>query len=144
MIISAMCFEKDGKLMSYGDCPNPLYDCEGYVYQIDGEGPKDYRCTACQKLFSRNELNIREADDLEKRSYDAELEYKKNVKEDKTKAAQIISWWGFEMPNEFSVNHSPGGYLSYELYLSLVKKLFPDEQPLSESDFNELVWRIWR
>ena len=144
MMITAMCFKKDGKLMSYGDCPNPRYACDGYVYQIGGGALKDYRCNACHTLFSRDELNIREANDLEKRSYNMELEYRKNVEADKTKASQIISWWGFEMPNEFPVNHSPGGYLSYELYLSLVKKLFPDEQPLSESDFGELVWRIWR
>ena len=130
--------------MAWGDCPNKMYKCDGAIYEVGSGMPKDYACTACSRNFAYDELNIREATETESRAYNSENEYQKAVDSDKTKANQIITWWGFEMPREFGVNESPGGYLNYEVYLSLVKKIFPDEQPLSKEDFGELVWRIWR
>lgn len=144
MTIQSIVFKRDGKLMAYGDCPNTRYKCDGAIYYVGSGLLKDYTCTACSRSFAYDELNIREANDTETSAYNSEVEYKKAVDSDKTKANQIITWWGFEMPREFGVNESPGGYLNYEVYLSLVKKIFPDEQPLSKTDFGERVWRIWR
>ena len=143
-MIMQMVFQRDGKLVAYGDCPNPQYECDGVIYRLGGETKKNYTCTACSRKFAFDELNLREADDTEKRSYNREVKYKEAIDSDKTKASRIISWWGFGMPKEFGTNESPGGYLNYDVYLSLVKRIFPDEQPLSKSDFDELVWRIWR
>ena len=131
-------FEKDG-ILYVRECEK----CENYLLENNyGYFCCDSWCN--QKYPHGTEYPIREANDSEIRGYKREKSYKASIEADTTKASQIIGWWGFEMPSEFSVNHGPREYMPYEAYLTLVKSIFPDETPLNKDDFNELVWRIWR
>ncbi len=140
--IRSITFEEDGTLYAYGDCPRET--CEGMVYEV-GCDYVPYACTGTQRhTLSRNELNIVEADDTQIRSHIFENTYNKVVGNDKI-ASSLIAWWGFEIPKEFrSGNNTPGGYLHYEVYKSLMKIVCPDKVLMPERVFDELVWRMWR
>ena len=151
MSIFTSVFEEDGILMAWGDCPYQYEDgerCEGDILEVCQDMGYHWKCSATIShgffYSERDRLNIREANKMEVEAYQREKEYRDNIQSDTSQARQLISWWGFEMPTDFTTNHGPGEYMPYEVYLSLVKRIFPKETPLSKSDFDELVWRIWR
>ena len=140
--IRSITFEDDGILYAYGECPRE--HCEGMVYEV-GADEVPYACTGFSRHnLKRDELSIVEANDNEIRAHVFENSYRKAVENDKM-ASSLIGWWGFEIPKEFrSDNNTPGGYMHYEVYKSLMKIVCPDKVPMPVSIFEELVWRIWR